>query len=103
MTKSIDLKSLLIGSLLVLLVMCALGAAPRLLPPNSVGRFTIVTTHVYQNAYVLDTVTGQVWERESRSSEEFFAPKLKVRAAEEPNVPKPKTREGQRSGKSNPQ
>lgn len=92
MSKSIDLKSFLIGGLLVLFVLCVLGAAPRLLSPNSVGRFAIATSHVEQDAFILDTMTGQVW-RQSRArggSDAFYAPKLQISAPGEPNKPNPR-------------
>jgi len=56
--KSIDLKSLVIGGLLVLLAMCVLGAVPTL-RQETFGRFTIGTT--VQSAVILDTATGQAW------------------------------------------
>jgi hypothetical protein len=92
MAKSIDLKSLLMGGLLALLVVCILGAAPRLMPPDPVGRFAIVPSHFSTGAYVLDTMTGQVWPewRAGRESDAFWAPKLK-------------TRESQTPGRSDPQ
>ncbi len=90
MTKSIDLKSFLLGGLLVLLVLCVLGAMPRQAPLGSVGRFAITSSHVdAAEAYVLDTMTGQVW-RQSRArggSDAFYAPKLTTPAPDEPNRP----------------
>ena len=56
--KSVDLKSLVIGGLLVLSVMCILGAVPAL-RQETLGRFTIGTT--VQSAVILDTATGQAW------------------------------------------
>ncbi len=89
--KSIDLKSFLIGGLLVLVVLCVLGAMPRQSPPGPVGRFAITTLEP-ADAYVLDTMTGQVW-RQSRAgggSDAFHAPKLKTQAPGEPNQPNPR-------------
>ncbi len=90
MIKSIDLKSLLIGSLLTLLVLCVLGAAPRLLPsPGPAGRYALVISHITDdNTYVIDTTTGQVWPRFAQGrTDAFYAPKLKVQAPAEPNQP----------------
>ncbi len=92
MKKSIDLKSFLLGGLLVLFVLCVLGAAPRLMSSGSVGRFAIAASHVEQDAFVLDTMTGQVW-RQSRArggSDAFYAPKLQIPAPGEPNQPTPR-------------
>jgi hypothetical protein len=105
MAKSIDLKSLLVGGLLALSVLCVLGATPRLLSSEAVGRFTIILSNLPGgDGYVLDTATGQVWPKYSNgNTEAFYAPKLKVRVAEEPNVPKPRTRKSQIPGRSDPQ
>ena len=56
--KSIDLKSLVIGGLLVLLAMCVIGAVPTL-RQDTFGRFTIGTT--VESAVIVDTATGQAW------------------------------------------
>ena len=89
MTKSIDLKSLLVGGLLALSVLCVLGATPRLLSPEAVGRFTIILSNLPGgDGYVLDTATGQVWPKYSNgNTEAFYAPKLKVQAPAEPDKP----------------
>jgi len=89
MKKSLDLKSFLIGGLLVLLVLCVLGAMPRLSPPGPVGRYALVVSHVSEdNNYVIDTITGQVWPRFERGrTDVFYAPKLKVQAPADPNKP----------------
>jgi len=84
MWKSMDLKSLLIGGLTALLVMCAMGGWPEggggpVLNSDLYGRFTItVTSETYggAHAYVLDTATGQVWEDSGATREEFFTPKI---------------------------
>ena len=93
MNKSIDVKSLLLGGLLVLLVLCVLGAVPRQSPLGPVGRFTVATSHVVPgDAYVLDTMTGQVWRQDHARgrSDAFYAPKLTAQAPGEPNQPNPR-------------
>lgn len=97
MTKANDLRSLLIGGLLALLVVCVLGATPRLRPsPGPVGRYTLIASPVSdQHAYVIDTITGQVWPRrvdggtleEKRTMDAFLASKLRTQASAEPNKP----------------
>jgi hypothetical protein len=90
MMKSFDLKSLLVGGLLALSVLCVLGATPRLLSPEAVGRFTIVLSHLPGgDGYVLDTVTGQVWPRNvpGRRDASFYAPKIGTQKPAEPNKP----------------
>jgi hypothetical protein len=93
--KSVDLKSLVIGGLLVLLVLYALGAAPRL-RPEDFGRFTIDTT--VESAVILDTATGQAWAFEMPRGlvssytppEVFFGSKIAGSAhPSEPNTSKP--------------
>lgn len=58
MSSKIDLKSVLLGLALGGLLMATFGAAPN--PGGDVGRFTIETSEGH--AFVLDTVTGSVWE-----------------------------------------
>ena len=85
MMKSIDLKSFLIGGLLVLVVLCVLGAMPRLSPPGPVGRYALVVPDLPgDNSYVIDTTTGQVWQGRTDA---FYAPKLQAQAPAEPNKP----------------
>ncbi len=87
MMKFIDLKSFLIGGLLVLVVLCVLGAMPRLSPSNPIGRFALVASHDSGGEmFLLDTSTGQAWGENSASGQ-FYAPKLNVRAPAEPNKP----------------
>jgi hypothetical protein len=82
MSKSVDIKSLLIGGLLTLLVLSCLGALPWL-SQERFGRFAAATTG--QGAVILDTATGQAWmyilsEHSTGgalpSPDEFFSPKL---------------------------
>jgi hypothetical protein len=58
MGKSIDLKSLVIGGLLTLLVLSCFGAVPKL-GQEFFGRFAIGATE--RGAFILDTATGQAW------------------------------------------
>jgi hypothetical protein len=90
MLRSINIRSFLIGGLLVFSVMCLLGAANYVLPQYH-GRFQIDTNQDY--AFVLDSATGQVWSHYfphdslgviTGNTEEFHAPKLFV--DEEPNA-----------------
>lgn len=98
MWKSIDCKSLVIGGLLVLLVLSAMGAV-RWQPDDMFGRFAIETNPGY--AFILDSATGQIWSLYApepspytggaiaawpHDSLEFFAPKLGG-ATVDPNSP----------------
>jgi hypothetical protein len=90
MTKSIDLKSFLLGGLLALVVVFVLGAAPRLASPHPVGRYALTVAHVPNGEdYVLDTVNGQVWPRHVRGrlDASFYAPKTGTQKPTEPNKP----------------
>jgi hypothetical protein len=103
MTRKLDLKSILIGGCLALLILGVLGAAPRLLSPDSVGRFAVALSDAPNgDVYVLDTVTGQVWPKYSngRSTIAFYTPKLQRPPSEEPNAPKLKARKSQELGQS---
>ncbi|MBN1509636.1 MAG: hypothetical protein JW955_22505 [Sedimentisphaerales bacterium] len=77
MFRSVDLKSLLIGGLLVVAVVCAMGGAP-MMNPEFHGRFTLVAHNKDGGSvYVLDTATGQVWQRQTNViPNSFFDPKL---------------------------
>ncbi len=58
MCKLVDLKSAIIGGLIVSLVICAIGAV-RHASSDDYGRFQIATNP--DHGFVLDTATGQVW------------------------------------------
>ncbi len=60
MLRSIDAKSLIVGGLLVLTVVCLIGGAPYVAPEYH-SRFQIATNQ--SHAFVLDSATGQVWSR----------------------------------------
>ncbi len=66
MIRSVDVKSLLIGALLLALVLCMVGAVP-FMEPEYYGRFQIETNPGH--AFVLDTATGQVWTVRAYSSD----------------------------------
>jgi hypothetical protein len=84
MCKSIDLKSAIIGGLIVVLVACAVGAI-RDDGCNAYDRFELVTTTNF--ALLLDRATGQVWAMQigfadnlivtpPHPAEDFYAPKI---------------------------
>jgi hypothetical protein len=72
MNKPIHTRSLLTGVFLGVLVVLCLGAALR--HGNQAGRFQLGVGDG-QKAYVIDTVSGQVWEKQDLNQKEFFAPK----------------------------
>ena len=83
--KSVDFKSLVMGGLLVLVILCAVGAVPWL-GKESFQRFTIVTMN-NNRAFMLDTATGQAWNFEEpdqntvlniNTRHEFFVPKVDI-------------------------
>ena len=71
MNKTIEIRSLLCGVLVGAIAVLCLGAALK--HSNQPGRFLLRTGEA-QTAFVIDTVTGQVWEKDLRSKE-FFMPK----------------------------
>ena len=82
MFRSIDLKSVLLGGLLVGMILCLIGAVPYVLP-EEYGRFQIETND--SHAFVLDSATGQVWSSAFHVSDSvnhiehdpnFHAPKI---------------------------
>lgn len=64
--KTIDIKSLLIGLLLGVCTLLALGAVNS--RQNNTGRYQIACPDSQNTCFVIDTKTGQVWQRYSRSS-----------------------------------
>ena len=58
MHRSIDMKSVLIGGLLVALILCLVGAVP-FVNLEDYDRFKIETND--SHAFILDSATGQVW------------------------------------------
>lgn len=63
--KTIDTKSLLIGLLFGVCILLTLGAASG--KQEEVGRYNIASGH-QGTCFVIDTKTGQVWQRYSTSS-----------------------------------
>ena len=89
MRHRIDLKSLLIGGLLAVVVVCVMGGVP-MVSPEFQGRFSLVAQNVVGgDVFVIDTVTGQVWERHRNMiPNPFYEPKLEGYApAKEPVDP----------------
>ena len=93
--KTVDFKSLVIGGLLVLLVLCLVGAVPWM-PTDYYRRFVIGTTD--KEAFILDTASGQAWIYETYQNygfqytraDAFFAPKTEVDVVPvEPNATTP--------------
>lgn len=72
MNKQIDIKSVIIGILITVCIVLAMGAG-RSTMPTVLGRFQLMA--VEGQAYVIDTDTGQVWVR-SGGLQEFCAPKI---------------------------
>ncbi len=66
--KTINTKSFLIGLLFGVCAFLALGAASG--KQEDVGRYQVVCPHTNSSStcFVIDTTTGQVWQRYSRSS-----------------------------------
>ena len=81
MLRSIDLKSVLIGGLLVGMILCLISAVP-FVAPEEYGRFQIETNN--SHAFVLDSATGQVW------SSGFHVPDSVIHIEHDPNFHAPK-------------
>ena len=72
MNKQIDIKSVVIGILITVCIVLAMGAG-RPTTPTVLGRFQLMA--VEGQAYVIDTGNGQVWVRLNKL-QEFCAPKI---------------------------
>ena len=65
--KTIDTKSLLIGLLFGVCILLALGAAGEK-QSDDVGRYQIACPGDLNACFIIDTKTGQVWQKYSPSS-----------------------------------
>jgi hypothetical protein len=63
--KKIDTKSLLVGMILSVCVLLALGAATG--GRADIGRYQVACPDSSSVCFVIDTTTGQVWQRHSKS------------------------------------
>jgi|GEM_PF-2373727 len=73
MLRSIDGKSFLIGGLLVLAAVSAMGGV-SLMDGQYNGRFSLVAQDTdHGGVYVIDTITGQVWVRDYQGGRTFYA------------------------------
>ena len=87
MRKFLNVKSVVVGALLALLVVCAMGAVP-ILQNENFGRFTILSH--FEHIIIFDTATGQLWiqsfpenaviglEGSPEMEAAFFGPKVPV-------------------------
>ena len=83
MFRSIDIKSTLIGGVLVTMILCVIGAVP-FVPSAEYERFKIEINDNY--AFILDSATGQVW------SSMFPNPaETSIGVVHDPNFHAPKT------------
>jgi len=74
-----DLRSLLMGAILAMFILLALGASLNRSPQVDRFRFGASANHVF----VIDTATGQVWgkyitPRRDMTSQELMSPKLSL-------------------------
>jgi hypothetical protein len=63
--KKIDIKSLLVGTILGVCVLLALGAATG--KQADIGRYQVACPDNPNTCFVIDTTTGQVWHRIANS------------------------------------
>ena len=82
MHHTIDMKSVLIGGLLVALILCVVGAV-SFAQPEEYGRFQIETND--SHAFILDSATGQVWS--SIFLVNLFGPDPNFHAIKAPPLP----------------
>jgi hypothetical protein len=79
MKTMFDLRSVLIGAILAVLLLFAFGASLNNPPQVDRFRFGASANHVF----VIDTATGQVWgkyitPRRDMTSQEFMSPQLSL-------------------------
>ena len=68
--KTIDTKSVLIGLLLGVCILLALGAASG--GQADVGRYQIACPDSQTTCFVIDTKTGQLWQKYSRTRGSYY-------------------------------
>ena len=81
MNKQIDVKSVVIGILITVCIVLAMGAE-RSSMPTMFGRFQVAAGD--DNAYIIDTTNGQAWERKGPGNDLwkiFRAPKIQQESA----------------------
>ena len=62
MNTRLDVKSLVIGALIMICIFLTIGASNRTtLTANA--RFQLALPGEGSNAYIIDTTTGQIWEK----------------------------------------
>ena len=77
MNTRLDVKSLVIGALIMLCIALTIGATNRTSPAAN-ARFQLALPGEGSNAYVIDTVTGRIWEKHptpGNTATEFRQPK----------------------------
>ncbi len=83
MNRQIDFKSLIIGILVTVCIVLAMGAG---FSSASSGRFQLSLRD--NHAYIIDTANGRVWERyapanQGRTSKNFHAEKISPEATDQ--------------------
>ena len=72
MKKTNEVRSLLLGVAVGIVTIVGIGATLK--HTNQPGRFQLGVGEG-DRAYVIDTISGQVWERDARKLKEFTEPK----------------------------
>lgn len=62
MNARLDVKSLVIGAIVMLCIALTIGASSRTSPAVN-ARFQLALPGEGSNAFIIDTTTGQVWEK----------------------------------------
>ena len=78
MNARLDFKSLAIGALVMLCITLTIGASSRTSPAPH-ARFQLALPGQGSSAYIIDTATGQVWEKHPMESDyavSFRQPKI---------------------------
>ena len=70
--KKINIKSLLVGMILGVCVLLALGAATG--KRADIGRYQVACPDNQSTCFVIDTTTGQVWQRSSSGIQNYGSP-----------------------------
>lgn len=77
MNARLDVKSMVIGVLIMLCIALTIGATSRTTPAAN-ARFQLALPGEGSNAYIIDTATGRIWEKyptPGNTATEFRLPK----------------------------
>lgn len=81
MKVQLDLRSVLFGMIIAIIVTFSLGASRSSSTSTTHGRFQLCLPGEGSHAFVIDTTTGQVWSKSTTGREDFYRAKNNPKSA----------------------